>query len=179
MPVRTSRGITIYTGNFNASELIILSHGGMSEGDGTVKVPQGTQVIFYTHHWATGSGGRVADALAGRSPGSYKANANSIASGGSNIWNYSLTWDGPGGKRPNEKKLIDDYAHGLGSPLRDLATPEGDANPNMKDLFKAIEKIKGQYDVIHYCPCRCVTSKAGEDVYDPILAAKMNTMKFL
>ena len=89
-----------------------MSHGGMTEGDGTAKPPGGASVRFYTAHWTTGSGGNMACALAGLSKGSYKAVAKSVSGPGSPVWNYSLTWKGPGGMRPHERELIESYAKG-------------------------------------------------------------------
>ena len=166
---------TVYGQGRGATELIILSHGGMTTGGGVVSSPETAKVIFYTRHWSTSAGGRVADALVHCISANYKAKPTSIASPGSPVWNYTLTWDGPGGQRPYERAIIDEYSKGTGNSQYDLATPEEGQHVTLKELFKAIEKAGLKYQTIHYCPCRVVSDESGKDVYDPQLQRDMDS----
>lgn len=169
------KGLTIY-GKDSAKELIIMCHGGWTEGGGTVKVPPGTQIRFYTGHWVTSSGGKNACALAGDSS-NWTAKPTSIVGPGSPVWNYALTWDGPGGMRPHERGLINQYKQGDSALKMDLITPDEGITVTLKDVFKVIDASKTAYDVVHYCPCRSVADKKGDDVREPFLAEQIASGK--
>lgn len=167
MGVRLShKKFRIYSNHFSADELIILSHGGMTEGSGQATPPHGASVRFYAQHWATGSGGPTAYGLTGQNP-NYVPRARSITGPGTPVWNYNLSWGGPGGMRDHERQFIERYANGNGHDDFDLATPVDDYSISLKDMFKAIEKANIHYAVIHYCPCRVVSDKEGGSVLDP------------
>ena len=55
----------------------------------------------------------------------------------------------------------------------DLITPDEGITVTLKGVFKVIDASKTTYDVIHYCPCRSVADKKGDDVYEPFFAEKM------
>ena len=185
MIVKKSKGFKLSMSG-SARQVALLCHGGWSakifrggktaEGDGYTVVPSGTLLHFYTSHGVYTSGGKTAQAILSDQANSYgglkqtdpgtpgwkiefsiqcQESVGGATKGLVQIYNYSLSPDDRGAAGD----LFEQHADGsFGSDI-DLMIVEKSKEPHLSDAFAACKSAHGSYyEVMHYCPCRYVSS---------------------